>query len=227
MKTNNPTPADKQPNNKPNNTRSNPSRWMEDNSNIDEPADSFVPFRTRAEAAQEEQNQLETSVIKIICQVFCLSRKHIQQANYQETGEYRLGVAGFRKAVHPRFPVKLTVVRPLRGKGEVFTLNRLLKNPHKFVLISEFIKKLKNWKPSLGPIMLVGLHPRINQYVAVTNLPLEPDLLCFNVLVEDIVEKSADPHLKEIPQHIQIVFGEFYRVLLAMQNQGVWTPVLE
>jgi hypothetical protein len=194
-----------------NSSQNNPSRWADDES-----GDSFVPFCTPAEAAKEDQNKLEADVLKIICSAFNLDIRPIRQATYQETGEYRLGIAGFQQMVYPPFPAKLTIAKPFRGKGEVFTLNRLLKNPNKFALIADFLTRKQNLKSALRPVMLIGLHPRIKQYVAITDLLLEPDLLCFNVLIEETGKL----------QQTQITFGEFSRILSAMKNQGLWTPEL-
>jgi hypothetical protein len=196
-------------------TWSNPSRGIPDDI-PDEPVDSFVPFRTSAEVLQDERHAVEADVLRIICNVFNLDLRQVRQATYHETGEYRLGIAGFQQVVNPAFPAKLTVAKPQRGKGVVFTLNRLLTNPVKFPLITEFVKK-RDLEPSSRPVMLIGLHPRVKQYVAVTDLMLEPDLLCFSGLIEEPAEQ----------RQYQLVFGEFYRILLAMRNQNLWLPQLD
>jgi hypothetical protein len=189
--------------------QTNPSRYIAD----DEPVEQYVPFQTAAEAAENQKNALEEDVLKIICTVFNLNPREICQAALRETGQYRLGIAGFQQVVQPAFPAKLTVAKPRRGKGEVLTLNRLFNNPVKFPLIADFLKK-RYLESSSHRVMLIGLHPRVKQYVAVTDLLLEPDLLCFNVLIEEPEEQ----------QQQQIVFGEFYRILTAMRNQNLWLP---
>jgi hypothetical protein len=186
----------------------NPSRWPPAE---DDNREAMVPFYTPAEQAAEQRERLENSILDVIAKVFKLDLRAIKQANQIETGRYRLGIAGFQAAIHPAFPAKLTLAKRARGKGDVFTLNRMLKDPLKFHLFSEFFKQLK--VESTGrPVMLIGLHPRIAGYVAVTNLRLEPDLLCFGVCV------------MEGDQQHSIIFGEFYRILQAMRDQNVWLP---
>jgi hypothetical protein len=215
-----------------NSPQNNPSRWIDESGDNDngssnssggdnEPADRFVPFRNAAEVLQDQRNALEADVLRIICNAFSLNLNQVRQATYQETGEYRLGIAGFQKIVYPPFPAKLTVAKPQRGKGVTFTLNRLLTNPIKFPLLAEFIKK-RNLESTSRAVMLIGFHPRVKQYVAVTDILLEPDLLCFNVLIEEPIKEPTEQRR----QH-QLIFGEFDRILLAMRHQGLWSPYLD
>jgi hypothetical protein len=179
-------------------------------------SERFVPIRSAKEVREDLEKSLEASVVKTICGVFNLNTKEIYRATYSETGERRLGVAGFTVAVSPRFPAQLICVKPSRGKGKAFTLNRLLSNPVKFPLIGEFIhEKLLNRSPR--PLMLIGLHPRITSYVAVTDLDLEPAALCFHSVLE---VKTSEHSVKRI----SFIIGEFGDVLRAMQHQGVWHP---
>jgi hypothetical protein len=191
--------------------RDNPSRWTPA---PDDNREAMVPFRTKSEYAAEQAERLENDVLNVIGKVFELDLRAIKRATQLETGRYRLSTAGFQAAVHPPFPARLAVMRPSRTKGDVFTLNRMLKDPSKFYLFSEFFRQLKV-ETDGRPVMLIGVHPRIVGYIAVTNLELEPDLLCFRVCVQE--EGIQYP----------LLFGEFHRILQAMKDQNFWSPQLD
>jgi hypothetical protein len=174
---------------------------------------SRTTFLTPAEIKAESRKAVERTIVRLLAKIFRLDLRQIGEAVRQETGIVDFLMLGVHRAYTPKFPADILAINPQRGKGQVFTLNRLLRNPEKYSLIGHFLNlPLENWKAPVRPAMLAGSHPRLG-LLAVTNLKMEPDLLCFQ-FVASRDEGTPQP----------LILAEIKHLLLAIRRQKLWAP---
>ena len=172
-------------------------------------------FTTSAEIKTQSRKAVERDIVKALAKVFGLNLRMIGEAVRQETGQYDYLMCGVHQAYFPKFPADIMVVNPKRGKGQTFTLNRLLTRPEKYSLVGSFLTISANLKREKRCAMLAGSHPRLG-LLAVTNLNLEPDILCFKFSVGIGGAEQA--------QTLTLVIAEIKQMLSAIYRQGLWTP---
>jgi hypothetical protein len=148
-------------------------------------------FLTPAEIHAESRKAVERTIVKLLAKIFRLDLRRIGESTRQETGKVDFLMLGVHRAYSPKFPTDIVVANPKKGKGQVFTLNRLLIRPEKYSLIGHFLRlPLENWKAPFRAAMLAGSHPRLG-LLAVTNLRMEPDFHCFQFAVGQDVGNSS------------------------------------
>lgn len=177
-----------------------------------------APIFTQEEAVKEREEDNEASIVRIICKEFGISLERVIKESWAQTGIRKMSLRGLSAVVYPCFPAAVLFAKPKKGKGEVFTLSRFLKNPKKFPLISDFLGNF-SLKRTKRYIMLIGLHPRISTYLAVTNLNLDPDCLCYQFAADIPVRNEG-----ENSEPLVLTLGEFERVLQAVKRQDKWKP---
>jgi hypothetical protein len=162
---------------------------------------------------EQSRRAIERTIVKMIAKEFRLDLRAIGEAVKNETTEFDYLMIGLQKAYTPKFPAAIRVVKPQKGKGQIFTLNRLLRHPEKYSLIGSFLaQKNENLNRHFFPAILTGLHPRLGLLV-VTDLKMEPDILCFQFSVAP--EKGNETPL---------TIAEIKHLLRAMRRQGLWLP---
>jgi hypothetical protein len=161
---------------------------------------------------EQSHKAIERVIVKVIAKEFRLNLRAIGEAVKNETSEFDYLMMGIQKAYTPKFPAAIQVVKPSKGKGQVFTLARLLRHPEKYSLVGHFLSQQnENLNRSCYHAILVGSHPRLG-LLAVTDLKLEPDILCFQFTVA-LARGNITLNLAEI-KHL----------LRAMHRQGLWLP---
>ena len=172
-----------------------------------------APLLSPKEMKDQSQKAIERVVVKMIAQEFRLDLRAIGESVKNETAEFDYLMLGLHKSYTPKFPAAIRVVKPLKGKGQVFTLDRLLCHPEKYSLVGYFLaQKSENLNRSFSPAMLVGSHPRLGLLV-VTDMKMEPDILCFQFSVALARENR-----------IPLTIAEIKHLLRAMCRQGLWLP---
>jgi len=189
----------------------------EDNRGASAPAKKYTgaAFLTSADVKMQSRKAIERDIVKHLARAFNLNLKAIGEAVRQETGQFDYLMLGVNQAYCPRFPADILVAAPKRGAGQAFTLNRLLRCPEKYSLVGHFLKMSENLQRNKRPAMLAGLHPRLG-LLAVTNLKMEADLLCFQF--------SISLGKGEQTQTQTLVIAEIKRLLCALHRQGIWAP---
>jgi hypothetical protein len=161
---------------------------------------------------EQSHKAIERVIVKLIAKEFRLDLRAIGESDNNETTEFDYLMIGIEKAYTPKFPAGIRVAKPPQGKGQVFTLNRLLHRPEKFSLVGSFMaQQCENLNPTFRPAMLVGSHPRLGLLV-VTDLQMEPDILCFQFSVA-LARGNKTLNLAEI-KHL----------LRAIHRQSLWLP---
>jgi hypothetical protein len=161
----------------------------------------------------QSRKAIEREIVKLIAKEFRLDLRAIGEAVKNETTEFDYLMLGLHKSYTPKFPAAIQVVKPLKGKGQEFTLNRLLLHPEKYSLVGYFLaQKSGNLNRSFCPAMLVGSHPRLGLLV-VTDMKMEPDILCFQFSVALARENKTS-----------LTIAEIKHLLRAMHRQGLWLP---
>ena len=172
-------------------------------------------FLTPLEVKALSRKAVERDIVKLLAKVFGLDLKVIGETVRRETGQCDYLMLGVNQAYAPKFPASIVAVNPKRGAGQSFSLNRLLRCPEKYSLIGSFLTFRENLRQNARPVMLTGLHPRLG-LLAVTNLNMEPDVLCFQFVIRT---KQGD--------HTQtLVIAEIKRLLCALHRQELWVPEL-
>jgi hypothetical protein len=169
-------------------------------------------FLSQEEMKEQSRKTIEREIVKQIAKEFRLNLRVIGEAVKNETTEFDYLLLGLHRAYAPQFPASIHVAKPQRGKGQVFTLNRLLLHPEKYSLVGHFLAlHSENLHRSFRPAMLAGIHPRLGLLV-VTDLKMEPDILCFQFSVA-LARGNKTLNLAEI-KHL----------LRAIHRQGLWLP---
>ena len=190
----------------------------EDNRGAPAPVEKHTgaAFLTPAEVKTQGRKAVERDIVRHLAKAFNLNLKAVGEAVRQETGQFDYLMLGVQQAYCPRFPADILVAAPKRGAGQAFTLNRLLRCPEKYSLVGYFLKMTENLHRSKRPTMLAGTHPRLG-LLAVTDLKMEPDVLCFQFAVEQISEGR-------IVQTHTLTIAEIKRLLCALHRQELWVP---
>ena len=170
-------------------------------------------FLTSAEIVTQSRKAIEREIVKLLAKEFNLNLRAIGEAVKNETNEFDYLMLGVHQVYYPRFPATLHVVKPKRGKGQVFTLNRLLRCPEKYSIIGHYLSANENLKQANCPAMFVGFHPRFGLLV-VTDMKMTPDVLCFQFSL--CRGEGGQTHT--------LVIAEIRRLLQAMRRQGLWLP---
>lgn len=175
-----------------------------------------APFATQADIQTRDRKSVERDIVKLLIKIFRLNPKIIGEAVKNETGEFDYLMAGVHLAYSPKFPAALHVANPKRGRGEVFTLNRLLRHPEKYTIIRHFLTlPAKNLQGQTRPSMLAGSHPRLG-LLTVTDLKMEPDILCFQFSISTDSEDRTRTKT--------LVLADIKHLLHAIHRQGIWQP---
>jgi len=172
-----------------------------------------APLLSPKEMKEQSRKAIERVIVKLIAKEFRLDLRAIGEAVKNETAVFDYLMIGLQKAYTPKFPAAIQVVKPLKGKGQVFSLNRLLCHPEKYSLVGYFLaQQSENLKRSFYPAMLVGSHPRLGLLV-VTDMKMEPDILCFQFSVAQARGNKTS-----------LTIAEIKHLLRAMHRQGLWLP---
>jgi hypothetical protein len=162
---------------------------------------------------EQSRKAIERVIVKLIAKEFRLDLRAIGEAVKNETTEFDYLMIGLQKTYTPKFPAAIQVVKPQKGTGQVFTLNRLLSHPEKYSLVGYFLTQSnENLNRTLRPAMLVGSHPRLGLLV-VTDLKMEPDILCFQF---SIALARGNTNL--------VTIADIKHLLRAIRRQGLWLP---
>jgi hypothetical protein len=188
-----------------------------------------MPILTKVERTRQTKQYIESDVIKAISSVFKLNTSAIFKASLETTGEKRLSLKGLNHIYHPIFPAVIRIGLPHKGKGRVFTLNRLLNNPEKFPPIAAMLQP-GFLEAQDSPVILVGFHPRVTSFVAVTTLSLQPAPLCYSTVIKTTAPTTVSDDAPfgnsgwEIVTETPLVIGGFKNILQAMKSQELWQP---
>ena len=171
-------------------------------------------FLTPNEVKIQSRKSVERTIVRLLAKEFRLNLRAIGEATRQETTEFDHLMVGLRNFYTPKFPASIHVANPKKGKGQLFTLNRLLHNPEKYYLVEHFLTVAKeNLKQRGKYAMLAGCHPRLG-LIGVTDLKMEPDILCFQFQVQT----------KDLLKPQTLVLAEIKHLLRAIHRQGIWSP---
>ena len=193
------------------------------------------PLLTDEEILQEKLGKVKRQVITTICRELDIPINDVYKESFSFTGKKGLNWYGLENVVKTDFPAEMLYTIPIKGgKGKPFTLNRLLANPMNYYLFTDFCLLVEK---SQKPAFLVSVHPRIKSFIAMTNLPMSPDYLCYQTTFDPVAElkrlrrnktkmSTQDPnHHEQQKSGMQVVtFGEFERILQAMRRQEIWIP---
>jgi hypothetical protein len=171
-------------------------------------------FLTAAEVVAQSRKAIEREIVKVLAKEFDLNLRAIGEAVRNETGEFDYLMLGVHQVYFPKFPATIHVVKPKRGKGQSFSLSRLLRTPEKYSLVGSFLAA-SEMKLPCRPAMFFGSHPRLGLLV-VTDLKMEHDILCFQFSVQTDKEGKT--------QTSTLVIAEIRRLLQAMRRQELWLP---
>jgi len=172
-------------------------------------------FLTAGELKVQDQKSTERTIVKLLAKEFRLSPAAIGEGTRRETGKFDYLLLGLHAIYSPKFPASLHVANPKKGTGQHFTLNRLLHNPEKYSLVGHFLAiKNENLKQGSQYAMLVGCHPRLG-LLAVTDLKMEPDILCFQFQI--------NPE-KDLLKPRTLILAEIKHLLRAIHRQELWLP---
>jgi hypothetical protein len=184
-----------------------------------------LPFEPQQDPLQKTLQRMEEKTVQAICRTFHIPLAAVRDASFAATGKPgRLTFRAMGDAVTYNFPAEIVLTKPRKGKGKVFTLNRLLTRPTDFLLFSAFFAELGNPDRLARPLLLTGVHQRV-ELIAVTNLPVEPDFQCFAFSERGRVSEKQQK-TGQLPSHLEarLVFGTLSNVLAAMKNQDLWRP---
>ena len=171
-----------------------------------------APLLSQKEVKDQSRKAIERVIVKLIAKEFRLDLRAIGEAVKHETTEFDYLMIGLQQTYTPKFPAAIQVVKPLKGTGQVFTLNRLLRHPEKYSLVGYFLTQQNgNLNRTTHPAMLVGSHPRLG-YLVVTDLKMDPDILCFQFSVALAWGNKT------------LIIAEIKHLLRAIHRQGLWLP---
>jgi hypothetical protein len=195
------------------------------------------PLLTDAQLKQVKLENMEKQAIRTICREFDIPIRDVYEASFSLTGKDGvLNWKGMEIATGTPFPTSAFLLSPKKGgKGKPFTFNRLLANPMQYYLFADFCDLVKDTR---NPVLHLCVHPRVKSFIAMTNLPMSPDYLCYQTTFDPIAElrrlqrnKRSDQEpnhheqQKQAKSGMQVVtFGEFERILQAMRRQELWVP---
>ena len=172
-----------------------------------------TPLPSPKEVKEQSRKAIERVIVKLIAKEFRLDLRAIGEAVKNETTEFDYLMIGLQKTYSPKFPATIRVVKPHKGKGQEFTLNRLLCHPEKYSLVGYFLaQQSENLNRSFYPAMLVGSHPRL-ELLVVTDMKMELDILCFQFSVA-----------QERGNKTSLTIAEIKHLLRAMHRQSLWLP---
>jgi len=175
-----------------------------------------APFLTSADIQTCQRKSVERTIVKLLAKVFRLNLRAIGEAVRNETGAFDYLMTGVQQVYSPKFPAAIHVANPKKGKGQVFTLNRLLRHPEKYTIISRFLTlHSENLKGKTCPVMLASSHPRLG-LLAVTDLKMEPDILCFQFSISTDSEDRTRTKT--------LVLADIGHLFHAIHRQGIWLP---
>ena len=97
-----------------------------------------TPLLSQKERRNKAVRLIKRVIVKLITKEFRLDLRAIGEAVKHETTEFDYSMIGLQKKSTPKFPATIRVVKPHKGKGQVFTLNRLLCHPEKYSLVGYF-----------------------------------------------------------------------------------------
>ena len=174
-------------------------------------------------------------IITTTCRELDIPIHDVYKASFASTGERTLNWDGLENVVKTGFPAEMFYTIPTkRDKDKPFSLGRLLANPMNYYLFTDFCHSVEK---SQKPVFLVSVHPRVKSFIAMTNLPMAPDYLCFQASFDPVAKlkrlrrnKTKMPiqepnHHEQQKSDMQVVtFGEFERILQAMRRQEIWIP---
>jgi len=164
---------------------------------------------------------MEADVVRAICREFDLPIGPVIEASYAYSAVRKPSVLGLNDAVDTPFPCDLELLRPKKGHGQVCTLTKLLKNPLGNKLFLEFVASAGE----NGPVLMVGMHPRITEYIAITNLEMNPDYRCCQMMLEVGEAKARVDEMPDEEAFFQlVVIATFPNLLRAIRRQELWTP---
>ena len=180
------------------------------------------PLLTDAELRRQTMENMEADVVRAICREFQIPFRPVVEASYAYTALRKPSVQGLNDAVDTPFPCDIQLLRPKKGHGQVCTLARLLKNPLGNKLLLEFVASVDE---SERPIFMIGMHPRITEHLAVTNLEMKPDYRCCQMMFE---VGEAKAKVNEQPDDEAffrvVVIGTLPNLLRAIRRQELWMP---
>ena len=183
------------------------------------------PLLNDKELRQLVIENMEADVVRTICREFNIPVGPVIESSWSFSGKRKPSVFGLNAAVSSQFPCHIDLLRPKKGHGQTFTLARLLKNPLGNKLILEFVSSIDEMEEC--PLLMVGMHPRIKEYVAVTNLEMKPAWRCISMVlglneakkrVHEIVEEDEEESF------YRITLATLPNLVRAMRKQGVWSP---
>jgi len=188
------------------------------------------PLLTDEQILEEKKKNVETEIVRIICSEFGIPIYEVYQSSSSLTGgDESLTIGGLNRITNTNFPAEIRYISSQNGKGKAFTLNRLLKNPMSYPLFSEFHSAICNEKHK-KPLLMLGLHPRVESLIAITNLPLEVDYHCYQTKFEPPIEQK-EYRIQDVGKQKSgnavgqvVTFGESKYVLRAMRRQKRWEP---
>jgi len=191
-------------------------RYTDENYQPEKKRPVGAAFLKPAEVRMQSRKATERTIVRLLAKIFHLDLRLIGEMTRQETGKFDQLLLGVHQAYSPKFPADIFVSNPTKGKGQVFTLNRLLRYPERYSLISQFLAlSRKNLKQPNRFAMLASSHPRLG-LLAVTDLIMEPDILCFQFSVNLDKEGNQKPKT--------LVLADIKHLLLAFRRQEVWMP---
>lgn len=188
-------------------------------------AENYTPpvqklFITEKQTAEQKQLRNAIKAIEIVCKVFDIPKKLVQEASRHELGEYALTMRGLNAVTFPQFPATISMVQSTEEIKQRISLAQLISFPEKVPIIAAYLKSRK-LNPTDKPCILAFTHVFFNSFVCVTCLPLEKCSGLLNLVV------NANHYIPDAPDALMpITIGSMSRVMLAIREQGVWQPTV-
>ena len=180
------------------------------------------PLLSDAELRRQTMENMEAGVVRAICREFRIPFGPVIEASYAYSALRKPSVLGLNDAADTPFPCDIQLLRPKKGHGQVCTLAKLLKNPLGNKLLLEFVASVDE---SERPVLMIGMHPRITEHLAVTNLEMKPDDRCCQMMFEvgEAKAKVDEPPDDEALFRI-VVIATLPGLLRAIRRQELWVP---
>jgi hypothetical protein len=186
---------------------------------------------------EQARRSVETKLVNVICKTYGISVSKVRQAVFELTGEDDgLTMQGLNRYLNEPFPFTFGVYVAKSGKGTPITLSALLRSPEKIPIIAHFLRTIavqpngteqislrrKHNRLEEPPIVasinyriVVGSHPRLPSYIAVTDYPINVEgIACFSFNAPTGAEENV----------IRLTLGTFENILWAFKKESGWTP---